>query len=160
LQEAAPEVSPEVVAMLLALLSAAGIALPADGQGETEEEKLPHLAPWAFHDLLFHARSRPGRSDEPLGKTFPFRDRFPPLPAVRPPADPTASLLPLHRPDLEALRASDPPFTAVLEGRRSRRAQAPDPISVEALGELLYRAARVSGPSPWPVDATGYETTL
>ena len=55
LTAAVPGAAPETVETFLALLLAAGLVLPADEEGRTEEEQAPRLAPWSFHDLLFHA---------------------------------------------------------------------------------------------------------
>ena len=38
------------------------------------------LATWSFHDLLFHARSRPGRTDEPFGAHYRHIEQPPPAP--------------------------------------------------------------------------------
>ncbi|HEY4015574.1 MAG TPA: SagB family peptide dehydrogenase [Polyangiaceae bacterium] len=146
---------------MLGLLVSAGFALAVQDAGLTEEESTPRLAPWSFHDLLFHARSRLGRHAEPNGKTFPFRDRLAPLPAVRPAGDEEGrEVIPLWRPDLDAIAAADPPFSRVLEGRRTLRAQGAEPISVETLSEFLYRSARMrSRTGPVPLAEIGYEVS-
>ena len=41
------------------------------------------LVLWDFHDLLFHARSTPGRHANPLGGLYPYAGVMPPPPAVR-----------------------------------------------------------------------------
>ncbi|MDI1479432.1 SagB family peptide dehydrogenase [Polyangium sp. y55x31] len=156
---AVPGASSEAMATLVGLLVAAGFVIPVEHAGETEEEQVFQLASWSFHDLLFHARSRPGRHSWPCGKTYPFRDRVPPPPALRPRRDSAEPLLSLYRPDLDALRASDRPFTAVLEGRRSVYAQGREPISVEQLGELLYRSAGVRAHIP-ATPESGYDITM
>ena len=155
---AVPGASAEAVATLVALLIAAGFVLPAEEDNLTEEEQTFELASWSFHDLLFHARSRPGRHASPCGKTFPFRGRVPPPPALRPPRASAGPPIPLHRPDLDALCRNDRPFTAVLEGRRTVYPQGREPISVEQLGEFLYRSARVRTLHP-ATPETGYDIT-
>ena len=146
---------------MLGLLVSGGFALALQDTGLTEEESTPELAPWSFHDLLFHARSRIGRHSEPNGKTFPFRDRLAPLPAVRRAENGEGQeVIPLWRPDLDAIAASDPPFSRVLEGRRSIRAQGAGPISIETLSEFLYRSARIrSRTGPVPPAEIGYEVS-
>lgn len=134
----------ETILSALDLLSHAGLLAEADRAS-------PALAAWEFHDLLFHTRSRFGRHDGGYGGTFPGRGRFVPLPALRPAGEGKTVALP--RPDLAGLAAADLPFTRVLEERRSRRAFGEPPISLDQLGELLYRAARVTGMS----DAGEYE---
>ena len=125
---------------LLALLLQAGLV----GEGP---EHAPHAAEdialqqWEFHDLLFHARSRFGRHDGPIGRTFHFLGRAEPLPAVR--TDYPGPFIELCRPDIAALTATDVPFTKVLESRRSIRRFGSTPITLRQLGEFLYRVARV-----------------
>ena len=108
--------------------------------GDADEDRLP-LAVWEFHDLLFHARSRAGRSTNPFGGTYRFAGRLepaPPLPAARWP--PTVRLAP---PDLERLEREDPPLSALVSARRSIRTYGEPPVHVNELGELLYRCARI-----------------
>jgi oxazoline/thiazoline dehydrogenase len=133
-----PSLSPGATAMVLALFLGSG-ACGASGSLDDARER--SLATWSFHDLLFHARSRRGRHSEPYGGTYPWKDRLDPLPAVKPRG--TGSLIPLHRPDIAALRENDLPFTRVLEDRRSLRVHGSKPIHVDRIGELLYRSARV-----------------
>jgi SagB-type dehydrogenase family enzyme len=105
---------------------------------------------WEFHDLLFHMRSRRGRHDAPYGGTYRHETAAPPLIKPRPPGD----IIPLFRPDLEQLRRTDAPFTEVLERRRSVRAYGPEPLTIEQLGEFLYRSARYQ--RILPADVTDY----
>ncbi|GAA3346692.1 SagB family peptide dehydrogenase [Amorphoplanes nipponensis] len=111
--------------------------------GEADDE-LRHRQ-WATPDLWFHAASRLGaRTGEPTGATGWAQDRFPPLPA-RPPAR-TGTATVLDRPDLDALRRSDPSLTTVVEQRQSvRRHDDREPLTVRQVGEFLYRCARVRG---------------
>lgn len=52
----------------------------------------------------------------------------------------------LRTPDLDRLARTDPSLTAVTESRRSRREHDGDhPITLDQLGELLYRVVRVRG---------------
>ncbi|WP_214103993.1 SagB/ThcOx family dehydrogenase [Acrocarpospora catenulata] len=119
-------------------LVAAGLA----GADEAEEEH-PALRAWEFHDLLFHSRTRVGRHDQPFGATFRFLAEEPPEPVAKP--LPEGPAVELFRPSLDAAAAADPPFTTVLESRRSVRAYADEPLTVRRLGEFLYRVARVRG---------------
>jgi oxazoline/thiazoline dehydrogenase len=156
LVQAAPGMAAETVEAFVCLLLAAELVVPVDAEGQSEEERSPQLAPWMFHDLLFHARSRVGRHAGPCAKTYPFRDRLPPLPAIRPPPESPGEAIRLHRPDLDAVLASDPPLTEVLERRQSVRVHGAEPITVEQLGGLLYRAARVRKRIP-ATPELGYE---
>jgi SagB-type dehydrogenase family enzyme len=104
--------------------------------GESES-----LAPWDFHDLLFHARSRLGRHANPCGGTYRFYNKIGPLPAVKQLS--AAGTIDLHRPDMASLEQKDSAFTVVLERRRSIREYGDKPITDRQLGEFLYRSARV-----------------
>jgi SagB-type dehydrogenase family enzyme len=75
------------------------------------------------------------------GGTYRFAEEIAPLPAIKPPL--SDAWIPLHRPDIEALRRADAPFAEVLEQRRSIRARGPARLTSEQLGELLFRSARV-----------------
>jgi SagB-type dehydrogenase family enzyme len=66
-----------------------------------------------------------------------------PQPALPPPGTGQQRRAELAKPDIDALKTNDLPFTAVLEGRSSVRAYDARPITVQQLGELLYRAARI-----------------
>jgi SagB-type dehydrogenase family enzyme len=125
----------------LNLLANAEALAPADPGQPCPETDDPTLAAWEFHDLLYHSRSRLGRHDNPYGGTYPFKDRFPFLPVVKPEA--STERIPLYRPDLERLQREDLPFTQVLEARSSLRDPGDPPLSVEQLGEFLYRSARI-----------------
>jgi SagB-type dehydrogenase family enzyme len=131
---------------LLELLANAGAVVAVPPGTASPEETDPALAQWEFHDLLFHNRTRLGRHSNPFGGTFPFKDRFEALPAVKPPM--SAEVIPLPRPDLERLRQDDLPFTTVLEDRVSVRSQGAEPMTTEQLGELLYRACRIKKLTP------------
>jgi SagB-type dehydrogenase family enzyme len=126
---------------LLALLSAAGLTVPANEGGGNAEDADPALGTWEFHDLLFHARSREGRHDGPVGATYFHLGRLPPPPALKP--LPAGEAIPLYRPDLGHCQAGDPPFAQVVERRRSIREYGEEPITDRQLGEFLYRVARV-----------------
>jgi SagB-type dehydrogenase family enzyme len=99
------------------------------------------LATWSAPDLWFHLRSRQGRHDAPYGATYPRLGVVDPAPAIKPRME--GEIVPLFRPDLDAATAGDPPFTRVLETRRSYRRWGARPIRVAELGEWLYRAARI-----------------
>jgi SagB-type dehydrogenase family enzyme len=133
---------PLPVAILAAeLLLNAGLLEQLNENGACPEEEDSDLQSWEFHDLLFHAHSRSGRHDGPLGGTYRFLGRLPPPPALKPPM--SADTIDLYRPDLQLLTREDPPLTLVQEQRRSVRAYAAEPLSVRQLGEFLYRVGRV-----------------
>lgn len=105
---------------------------------DAEEESTRGFVQWSFADLLFHQRSRIGHHVGDFGGSFRFKGRLEPLPAVREPREPAIAL---HVPDLDG--GADQPLTAVLEARASVRVHDDErPITVEQLGEFLYRCAR------------------
>jgi SagB-type dehydrogenase family enzyme len=122
-------------APLLGLLAVANMLQEAGPDGEP----LP-LRCWEFHDLLFHARSRKGRSDAPSGATYRPDLALDPPPAFRPVEE--AETIDLVRPDLARLEAEDPTLTRVVEARRSIREYGARPITLQQLGEFLFRVAR------------------
>ncbi len=108
---------------------------------ETSPDENPALEAWEFHDLLFHARSRRGRSDTPFGGTYRLAHK-PPPPALKAAARTTEGL-DLYRPDIDRLERDDPPLALVQERRRSLRQYGTTPITDRQLGEFLYRVGRV-----------------
>ena len=127
-------------AALVRLLDSAGllVAEPA-GAGGSDEDRLQEMAQWSLVDLAFHTASRFGHQAGGYGGTFPLKDRFDPLTERRPLA---GRPIDLTLPDLARAAASDPPFTTVLERRRSVRAHDDaSPVTLDRLGEFLYRSA-------------------
>lgn len=149
--------------LFVALLAAEGLAGRVDSGGESEE-----LSHWEFHDLYFHARSRQGRHNNPVGATYRFRGQVAPAPAVKPPM--STVRIPLFRPDLHWLAAHDLPLTAAIERRRSIRTSTSNGILSEQLGEFLFRVARVKELArfddveltcrPYPNGGASYELEL
>ncbi|HSH05603.1 MAG TPA: SagB family peptide dehydrogenase [Anaerolineae bacterium] len=126
---------------------------------ETKEDMDNNLVTWHFHELLFHSRSRPGRHIKPTSKTYPFVDRMSPPPAVKPPPTTNTPPIDLPFPDLNQITAQDAPFTTILEQRHSQRQHNPkQPITLDQLGEFLYRTARVRARIP-ANNFTQYETS-
>ncbi|MGI5195704.1 SagB/ThcOx family dehydrogenase [Streptomyces sp. CA-288835] len=105
------------------------------------EDQDPALLSWSAVDLLFHSRSTLGRHDADFGATYPLAHRMAPAPAVKP--LPEGPRLPLARPSLSEVAASDPPLTTVVEERRSIRSYGSTRLTAAALGEFLYRALRI-----------------
>jgi oxazoline/thiazoline dehydrogenase len=105
-----------------------------------EQEDLS-LDQWEFHDLLFHTCSRMGRHSKRVGGTYRFLEKIDPLPAIKP--NMSDNIIKLFKPDLENLKNMDVSFTKVLEERKSIRKYGEHPITIQQLGEFLYRAARV-----------------
>jgi len=132
----------DVEAVLTLLLRAGMLGELSAGDINTEDQD-PALQTWAFHDLVFHARSRAGRFDAPQGSTYRFGGKLPPPPALKsaPAAGETRKL---YRPDLAQLQRDDLPLAWVLEQRCSVREYDADcPISDRQLGDFLFRVARI-----------------
>jgi cyanobactin maturation PatA/PatG family protease len=127
-----PYLGPETAYQFLNLLWAAGFL--------TADPEPPSLQLWEFHNLLFHSRSRLGRHDNPtVDEKF---DQWSNFPVVKPPM--SDRIVPLQRPHLGTLMCNDATLTQAIEARKSvREYDENHPISVEQLGELLYRTARV-----------------
>jgi SagB-type dehydrogenase family enzyme len=124
---------------VLRLLLAVGIVAETDADGLLPEDHVPELRERELPDVLLHVASRFGRTDRPVGATHPFLGVLPPAPAVKFLDGPR---IPLHRPDLDALRANDPTVAAAMAERRSVRSFGRVPMTVDQLGEFLYRTAR------------------
>lgn len=138
---AVPEFDEGAATLFLSMLANAETLVEADETEPWPEDEDPNLGPWELHDLFFHTRSRLGRHNQAYGGVYPFRDKFPLLPVVKPPME--GDRVALAKPDLEALATSDTPFSAVLEARRSIRTYGDPPISADQLGEFLYRCYRI-----------------
>jgi SagB-type dehydrogenase family enzyme len=133
--------SDEDVNILVSIMINANFIFETDMNGHYWETESSDAAQWEFHDLLFHSRTRLGRHNQGYGGTMRFKERFEPLPALKPPM--SDKVVPLGNPNLAAITASDPPFTSVLEQRKSIRVHGKNPISKAQLSEFLYRVARV-----------------
>ncbi|WP_419998778.1 SagB/ThcOx family dehydrogenase [Streptomyces boninensis] len=154
----------EAVREILGYLVGTGMAVVAyNPEGDFEEDQDPVLRTWSAHDMLFHSRSVMGRDDGDFGATFAHAAQLRPQPAVKPlPAGPVVQL---PRPDLAELADADPAFSTVLESRRSVREYGPRPLTLQSLGEFLYRTARVrslrtvgTGETRYPASDRPYPT--
>lgn len=146
--------SRESVDGVLSLLLRTGMLQEANGDGVVGEDQDHSLQTWSFHDLLFHARSRKGRSDAAYGGTYRFTNQFPPPPAIKPPMG--FENHELYRPDLEQLERDDPPFARVQEQRRSiREFDSKQPITVKQISEFLFRVARAKNYHSTTVPTSG-----
>lgn len=143
--ELAPGLVPGDIRAFLAFLREANMVDQfATDAASTQREAAPPADPalesWEFHDLLFHSRSRRGRSDNQFGGTFRMAHR-PPPPALKTIVE--REVYELYRPDIRHLEQGDPPLAHVQERRRSLRQYAALPLTARQLGEFLYRVARV-----------------
>ena len=106
----------------------------------TADPEPPSLRLWDFHNLLFHSRSRLGRHDY-LAIDHDI-EQWSDFPVVKPPM--SDQIVPLPRPNLGALISNDATLTEAIETRKSvRQYDDNHPITIEQLGELLYRTARI-----------------
>lgn len=136
-----PGLDSDTAAAVLDLMLNANLLGEVDESGIPAPDRLPALHSWEFHDLLFHARSREGRHDRPMGGTYRFAGKLDLPPALKP--VPAGESMELFTPDLQRSQKQDPPLTLVQEQRRSLRQYGEHPIMAEQLGEFLYRVARV-----------------
>jgi SagB-type dehydrogenase family enzyme len=142
LSEKTTGLSLDAPTQLMTLMLRAEMLTELTKNGRSLEDDNLSLRSWEFHDLLFHSRSREGRHDHAIGGTFRFVGQFDPPPALKPVC--SDKLIRLHRPDVERQKREDPPFALVQETRRSIREYDVKPITLEQLGEFLYRVGRVT----------------
>ena len=104
-------------------------------------------ASWSPHELWFHRRSTVGdrgSSWSDFGPTRWAEGSFEPVPSAPEPYP--GDEIPLPKPDLDDVRDTDAPLAAVMEDRVSTRSFDDEhPMTIEALGHLLYRCARTRG---------------
>ena len=105
------------------------------------KEESSSLKTWEFHDLLFHARTRQGRTDAPFGATYRMVGKLDSPPAIVQRME--GSEFELFRPNLEDLKTKDVGLMEVMERRRSIREYNEKPITEKQLGEFLFRVARI-----------------
>ena len=99
------------------------------------------LAEWQFHNLLFHRQTRLNRLDDSRKSQLPnFEDSERSHFVKSPMSDRVISL---EKPHLEALAKTDISLTQAIESRQSIREYDDRPITLNQLGEFLYRCARV-----------------
>jgi oxazoline/thiazoline dehydrogenase len=142
---------------LITFLVGTGV-LEITGQDGTAEGERPELRQRELPDMLLHARSRFGLSDEPIGGTFPFVGQLDPAPAIR--NSGWGRPLALPRPGRSSPGAAITSLADVMERRRSIRRHGEPPITLDQLGEFLYRVASVKSVAPID-EAAGhvYETS-
>lgn len=156
--QSCPQIDPYTAEECLRFMLGVGAVTRLRGHEEPEDERIPEFAQREFHDVLMHAESRIGLSSHTLGGVFPFIGMFKPMNAVK--ERMSDSVIPLHRPDLDAIIRDDVPLASVMEHRRSIRDFADRAITRQELGEFLFRVARVrSVNEPDPGKDLLYETT-
>lgn len=157
---------PEAAEILVAELANGGFLATEAETGELSG------AQWSPHELAFHhgSRRRPDhRMGADFGGTYWARGLFDAPPGRHPGWTSDSVVLP--RPDLAQLRRNDPSLARVMEDRHTCRSYADsDPLTVEELGEFLYRTARVRSVGtdhgleitnrPYPAGGAAYELEL
>lgn len=97
---------------------------------------------WEEHDLAFHARSRHGRHAGGPVNPYRFRQQYAPEPMVKqmpPNWGPQVRL-----PDVQDFLGKEQVnFFAVIEGRRSCRVFAQQPVPLDIVSALLWHGARI-----------------
>jgi SagB-type dehydrogenase family enzyme len=131
-----------VAPRFMTLLLNSGMLTELGDTGKPVEDENLSLKSWEFHDLLFHSRSREGRHDQAVGATYRFAHQLDPPPALK--LATSGNVIALYVPDLEQRKREDPPFALVQETRKSIRAYDSKPITLQQLGEFLYRVGRVT----------------
>lgn len=125
--------------IVMAALAQARIILPCDASGKTEDDLNPDRRMWDFHELLFHSRSRLGRSGSKIGATWDLKDEIEKPPVVKPNVW-TGAVIPLYRPSEVT---QDLSLFEAMETRRSIRNYSSVPLTSVELGEFLFRTMRV-----------------
>lgn len=136
-----PGTSEETMQIFLSLLLTADMLSEVEENEGEQQEESSTLAQWEFHDLLFHTRVRTGRHNNSIGRNYRFLGKLQQLPVVKPKV--SNDIIDLYKPELKELEEADLSFTSVLEARRSIRKFGEQPITVQQLGEFLYRSARL-----------------
>jgi SagB-type dehydrogenase family enzyme len=136
-----PELPATIGMEFATLLVNAAVIAPVDSEGRLVEETDTIMPQWEFPDLIFHKHIRMGRKEQPYGRTLRFQGKLPPPPLEK--ANLPETIIPLKQVDLEHLTQNDLSFTAVIEARRSIRDYSDTPMTLEQLGEFLYRVAAV-----------------
>ncbi|NRQ34211.1 SagB/ThcOx family dehydrogenase [Nonomuraea sp. NN258] len=131
---------------VISYLLATGMVVQAEGGDPFQpvrfaEDRDPALVAWSPLDLMFHTRSTLGRHDQDFGATYPLGEQWAVEPVVKPVTTEGAVALP--RPKWEELVATDPPLTTAVEASEHTRRYDEQPLTIEELGALLYRTARV-----------------
>jgi oxazoline/thiazoline dehydrogenase len=134
--------NPKMAVQFKAFLADAGLLTRVLADGAGEEDTIPGLRQWRFHDLLFE---RGRREDHTIVATEA------PMP-IKPPM--SEDVIRLATPDYDRLLEGDKPFTWVMEARHSIRQHDETPITLTQLAEFLFRCARVKDVYDGDYDAT------
>jgi len=177
---AGPGLPAEAVAAILPLLADAGLLAAGSPQADPECDAAAQ-AQWTPHDMWLHCRSRGPQLVAGYGGSYPMASRFPALPAITGPAitgpatTGPATTGPAGGTEIKLTvprAVHDLPLSKALERRRSTREHDDAaPLTVDQLGELLYRTARIRGTfiandgqeaadRPYPSGGAGHELEI
>ena len=131
------EIANDEAKTFLSALVAIGMAAPVNDQSQNDPMEF-----WEFHDLLYSARTLGGKSVYPLGGTYRFHGKRPPLPAIRPSI--SKDTIDLPKPSGDLADRLNRPLSNVLNERRSIRDYTNTPLTLEELGAFLYASAKIS----------------
>jgi len=101
---------------------------------------------WEFHDLLAHEAGRFNRDATPIGGTFRFESEFESPPAIKPAMPGERIALPSV--DAAQVRQRSAPLDVLQARRQSIRSFAREAISLDELGEFLWRVCRTTSYQP------------
>jgi SagB-type dehydrogenase family enzyme len=109
---------------------------------ECNQKEDKTFALWNFHDLLFHSRTRKGRTDHAFGATYRLKEKIKSPPALKPIFQ--GDVIQLSHSYREAQGEWETSIFKTLEKRKSiRKHDENNPISDCELSEFLFRVARV-----------------
>ncbi|WP_243859547.1 SagB family peptide dehydrogenase [Amycolatopsis arida] len=134
-----------VVADIVEFLVAAAVVVVGEPDGHFAEDRDPVLRLWAHHELLFHTRSRSRHADPPSEALVSGALAAPPTVCKPVPA---GKRFPLPRPEPRPAGADEPSLTALLESEHGCPELSDRMLTLEQLGGLLYRSARVRSVRP------------
>ncbi|MDA1232567.1 MAG: SagB family peptide dehydrogenase, partial [Planctomycetota bacterium] len=126
---------------IMAVLVASGIAGEVNDLDCLDEENNETLRPWAWHDVATHFRSRRGNHRYPAHGSYHLKDKQAPEPGIKAPM--SERIIELPTVDIDALRITDMSLTEAIEERFAGRDHSDAPLTLNELGELLFRSARV-----------------
>lgn len=146
IRPAVPSVTDALTQVVVIPLLGAGLAVRAGSEGpfdlvDRSDDADSALIGWTPAGLQFHTRSTLGRHDHDFGAIYPIGESAVVEPVVKPPAAGRAVVLP--GPNPEDRSGVGQPLVGVIERSRSSRHFSVDPMTIDELGTLLYRTARV-----------------
>lgn len=141
-----------VVGGLVSFLVAAGVVLLADEDGSITDDTDPVALGWSHHEMLFHEHSSRRGGAMPSDALIDRAARAP-SPVTR--SDRPGRRIPLPRVDVGALATADATLTTLLELDHTCPRPAGGELSLQRVGQLLYRSARVRSTGPAQVPMRG-----